>query len=228
MQQLKQQVFDANMALPHYGLVTFTWGNVSAIDRERGLVVIKPSGVPYETMQAEDMVVVDLQSNIVEGRYRPSSDTPTHLELYRRYPHLGGIVHTHSTHATAWAQAGLSIPALGTTHADYFFGDIPCTRALTAAEVAGEYELNTGKVIVETLGDTNPLHTPGIVVYQHGPFSWGKDAVDAVHNAVVMEEVAKMAWIACGINPRLRHIDGYLMNKHFSRKHGPNAYYGQK
>ena len=228
MQQLKQQVFDANMALPHYGLVTFTWGNVSAIDRERGLVVIKPSGVPYETMQAEDMVVVDLQGNIVEGRYRPSSDTPTHLELYRRYPHLGGIVHTHSTHATAWAQAGLSIPALGTTHADYFFGDIPCTRALTVAEVAGEYELNTGKVIVETLGDTNPLHTPGIVVYQHGPFSWGKDAVDAVHNAVVMEEVAKMAWIACGINPRLRHIDGYLMDKHFSRKHGPNAYYGQK
>ncbi|MDN6114881.1 MAG: L-ribulose-5-phosphate 4-epimerase [Enterobacterales bacterium] len=228
MQQLKQQVFDANMALPHYGLVTFTWGNVSAIDRERGWVVIKPSGVPYETMQAEDMVVVDLQGNIVEGRYRPSSDTPTHLELYRRYPHLGGIVHTHSTHATAWAQAGLSIPALGTTHADYFFGDIPCTRALTAAEVAGEYELNTGKVIVETLGDTNPLHTPGIVVYQHGPFSWGKDAVDAVHNAVVMEEVAKMAWIACGINPRLRHIDGYLMDKHFSRKHGPNAYYGQK
>ena len=228
MQQLKQQVFDANMALPHYGLVTFTWGNVSAIDRERGWVVIKPSGVPYETMQAEDMVVVDLQGNIVEGRYRPSSDTPTHLELYRRYPHLGGIVHTHSTHATAWAQAGLSIPALGTTHADYFFGDIPCTRALTAAEVAGEYELNTGKVIVETLGDTNPLHTPGIVVYQHGPFSWGKDAADAVHNAVVMEEVAKMAWIACGINPRLRHIDGYLMDKHFSRKHGPNAYYGQK
>ncbi|TBL38277.1 L-ribulose-5-phosphate 4-epimerase [Hafnia alvei] len=228
MQQLKQQVFDANMALPHYGLVTFTWGNVSAIDRERGLVVIKPSGVPYETMQAEDMVVVDLQGNIVEGRYRPSSDTPTHLELYRRYPHLGGIVHTHSTHATAWAQAGLSIPALGTTHADYFFGDIPCTRALTAAEVAGEYELNTGKVIVETLSDTNPLHTPGIVVYQHGPFSWGKDAFDAVHNAVVMEEVAKMAWIACGINPRLRHIDGYLMDKHFSRKHGPNAYYGQK
>lgn len=228
MQQLKQQVFDANMALPHYGLVTFTWGNVSAIDRERGLVVIKPSGVPYETMQAEDMVVVDLQGNIVEGRYRPSSDTPTHLELYRRYPHLGGIVHTHSTHATAWAQAGLSIPALGTTHADYFFGDIPCTRALTAVEVAGEYELNTGKVIVETLGDTNPLHTPGIVVYQHGPFSWGKDAVDAVHNAVVMEEVAKMAWIACGINPRLRNIDGYLMDKHFSRKHGPNAYYGQK
>ena len=228
MQSLKQQVFDANMALPHYGLVTFTWGNVSAIDRERGIVIIKPSGVPYDTMKADDMVVVDLQGNIVEGNYRPSSDTPTHLELYRRYPHLDGIVHTHSTHATAWAQAGLSIPALGTTHADYFFGDIPCTRALTIDEVAGDYELNTGKVIVETLGDTNPMHTPGIVVYQHGPFAWGKDALDAVHNAVVMEEVAKMAWIACGINPRLRPIDHYLMNKHFSRKHGPNAYYGQQ
>lgn len=228
MQSLKQQVFDANMALPYYGLVTFTWGNVSAIDRERGIVIIKPSGVPYDTMKADDMVVVDLQGNIVEGEYRPSSDTPTHLELYRRYPHLGGIVHTHSTHATAWAQAGLSIPALGTTHADYFFGDIPCTRALTVDEVAGDYELNTGKVIVETLGDTNPMHTPGIVVYQHGPFAWGKDALDAVHNAVVMEEVAKMAWIACGINPRLRLIDPYLMDKHFSRKHGPNAYYGQK
>ena len=227
MQQLKQQVFDANMALPHYGLVTFTWGNVSAIDRERGLVVIKPSGVPYETMQAEDMVVVDLQGNIVEGRYRPSSDTPTHLELYRRYPHLGGIVHTHSTHATAWAQAGLSIPALGTTHADYFFGDIPCTRALTAAEVAGEYELNTGKVIVETLGDTNPLHTPGIVVYQHGPFSWGKDAVDAVHNAVVMEEVAKMAYRAETINPRIQPAPQELQDKHYNRKHGAGAYYGQ-
>ncbi|MEG1689054.1 MAG: L-ribulose-5-phosphate 4-epimerase, partial [Hafnia sp.] len=211
-----------------YGLVTFTWGNVSAIDRERGIVIIKPSGVPYDTMKADDMVVVDLQGNIVEGNYRPSSDTSTHLELYRRYPHLGGIVHTHSTHATAWAQAGLSIPALGTTHADYFFGDIPCTRALTIDEIAGDYELNTGKVIVETLGDTNPMHTPGIVVYQHGPFAWGKDALDAVHNAVVMEEVAKMAWIACGINPRLRPIDHYLMNKHFSRKHGPNAYYGQQ
>lgn len=227
MQKLKQQVFAANMDLPRYGLVTFTWGNVSAIDRERGLVVIKPSGIAYEHMKPDDMVVVDVQGNRVEGQWRPSSDTATHLELYRCYPQLGGVVHTHSTHATAWAQAGLAIPALGTTHADYFFGDIPCTRALSEEEVREEYELNTGKVIVETLGKSNPLHTPGMVVYQHGPFAWGKDAADAVHNAVVMEEVARMAWIACGINPALKPIDNYLMNKHFMRKHGPNAYYGQ-
>lgn len=228
MQKLKQQVFEANMDLPRYGLVTFTWGNVSAIDRERGVIVIKPSGVAYEVMKADDMVVVSLEGHTVSGQYRPSSDTATHLALYRRYSGLGGIVHTHSTHATAWAQAGLSIPAMGTTHADYFFGDIPCTRGLTKEEVEGEYELNTGKVIVETLGGRNPLHTPGIVVYQHGPFAWGNDAADAVHNAVVMEEVARMAWIARGINPGLKPIDDYLMNKHFSRKHGPNAYYGQK
>ncbi|MBA7803259.1 L-ribulose-5-phosphate 4-epimerase [Citrobacter freundii] len=228
MQKLKQQVFEANMDLPRYGLVTFTWGNVSAIDRERGRVVIKPSGVAYTHMTVDDMVVVDMSGKVVEGGYRPSSDTATHLALYQRYPSLGGVVHTHSTHATAWAQAGQAIPALGTTHADYFFGDIPCTRALTADEVQGEYELNTGKVIVETLGDVEPLHTPGIVVYQHGPFAWGKDAQDAVHNAVVMEEVAKMAWIARGINPGLNPIDDYLMNKHFMRKHGSNAYYGQK
>ena len=228
MQQLKQQVFDANMELPRYGLVTFTWGNVSAIDREQGRVVIKPSGVAYSAMTVEDMVVVDLHGNVIDGKWNPSSDTATHLALYRRYPSLGGVVHTHSTHATAWAQAGLSIPALGTTHADYFFGDIPCTRALTEAEVQGEYELNTGNVIIETLGEREPLHTPGIVVYQHGPFSWGKDAHDAVHNAVVMEEIAKMAWIAHGINPQLHPIDSYLMNKHYLRKHGPDAYYGQK
>lgn len=228
MQKLKQQVFEANMALPRHGLVTFTWGNVSAIDRERGCVVIKPSGVAYEEMSAEDMVVVNLEGEVIAGQYRPSSDTETHLALYKRYPALGGVVHTHSTHATAWAQAGLGIPALGTTHADYFFGDIPCTRALTSEEVQGEYELNTGKVIIETLGETNPLHTPGIVVYQHGPFAWGKDAQNAVHNAVVMEEVARMAWIARGINPQLKPIDGYLMNKHFQRKHGPDAYYGQR
>lgn len=228
MQKLKQQVFEANMDLPRYGLVTFTWGNVSAIDRERGRVVIKPSGVAYTHMTVDDMVVVDMSGKVVEGGYRPSSDTATHLALYQRYPSLGGVVHTHSTHATAWAQAGQAIPALGTTHADYFFGDIPCTRALTADEVQGEYELNTGKVIVEMLGDVEPLHTPGIVVYQHGPFAWGKDAQDAVHNAVVMEEVAKMAWIARGINPALNAIDDYLMNKHFMRKHGSNAYYGQK
>ena len=228
MQTPKQQVFDANMDLPRYGLVTFTWGNVSAIDRERGLVAIKPSGVAYEAMQANDMVVVDLEGNVVEGRYRPSSDTATHLALYRHYPSLGGVVHTHSTHATAWAQAGQAIPALGTTHADYFFGDIPCTRALSAGEVAEAYELNTGNVIIETLGEVEPLHTPGIVVYQHGPFAWGKDAHDAVHNAVVMEEVARMAWIARGINPQLKPIDSWLMDKHFMRKHGPDAYYGQK
>lgn len=228
MQQLKQQVFEANMDLPRYGLVTFTWGNVSAIDRQRGLVVIKPSGIAYESMTVDDMSVVDLQGHVVEGRWRPSSDTATHLALYRRYPDLGGVVHTHSTHATAWTQAGLAIPALGTTHADYFFGDIPCTRALSAQEVDEAYELNTGQVIIEALGEANPLHTPGIVVYQHGPFAWGKDAHEAVHNAVVMEEVARMAWIARGINPQLQPIDSWLMNKHFQRKHGPNAYYGQK
>ncbi|HBT5764957.1 TPA: L-ribulose-5-phosphate 4-epimerase [Klebsiella pneumoniae] len=228
MQQLKQQVFEANMDLPRYGLVTFTWGNVSAIDRQRGLVVIKPSGIAYESMTVDDMSVVDLQGHVVEGRWRPSSDTATHLALYRRYPDLGGVVHTHSTHATAWAQAGLAIPALGTTHADYFFGDIPCTRALSAQEVDEAYELNTGQVIIEALGEANPLHTPGIVVYQHGPFAWGKDAHEAVHNAVVMEEVARIAWIARGINPQLQPIDSWLMNKHFQRKHGPNAYYGQK
>ena len=228
MQKLKQQVFEANMDLPRYGLVTFTWGNVSAIDRERGLVVIKPSGVAYETMKAADMVVVDMSGKVVEGEYRPSSDTATHLELYRRYPSLGGIVHTHSTHATAWAQAGLAIPALGTTHADYFFGDIPCTRALTEAEVQGEYELNTGKVIVETLGEVEPLHTPGVVVYQHGPFAWGKDAHDAVHNAVVIEEVAKMAARCESINPQVQPAPQELQDKHYYRKHGANAYYGQK
>lgn len=228
MQPLKKQVFEANMDLPRYGLVTFTWGNVSAIDRARGRVVIKPSGVAYDAMTVDDMVVVDLDGNVIEGRWNPSSDTATHLALYRRFPSLGGIVHTHSTHATAWAQAGIAIPALGTTHADYFFGDIPCTRALTEAEVSGEYERNTGKVIIETLGERDPLHTPGIVVYQHGPFSWGNDAHDAVHNAVVMEEVAKMAWISRGINPQLQPIDSYLMNKHYLRKHGPDAYYGQK
>ena len=228
MQQLKQQVLAANLDLPRYGLVTFTWGNVSAIDRARGLVAIKPSGVSYDALKADDIVIVDLQGDVMEGTLRPSSDTATHLALYRRYPSLGGVVHTHSTHATAWAQAGLAIPALGTTHADYFLGDIPCTRALTEQEVQGEYELNTGRVIIETLKEGEPLHTPGVVVYQHGPFAWGKDAHDAVHNAVVMEEVARMAWIARSINPGLKPIDGYLMDKHFMRKHGAHAYYGRK
>jgi L-ribulose-5-phosphate 4-epimerase len=227
MQQLKQQVFEANMALPRHGLVTFTWGNVSGIDRDKQCIVIKPSGVAYETMSADDMVIVDMNGVVIEGKYRPSSDTATHLALYKQYPEIGGVVHTHSTHATAWAQAGLSIPALGTTHADYFFGDIPCSRPLTSEEVQGEYELNTGNVIIETLNNANPLHTPGIVVYQHGPFAWGKSIEDAVHNAVVMEEVARIAWISRGINPQLKPIDSYLMNKHFQRKHGENAYYGQ-
>ncbi|MGQ8776806.1 L-ribulose-5-phosphate 4-epimerase [Serratia sp. NA_112.1] len=227
MEQLKQRVYAANMALPAYGLVTYTWGNVSGIDRERGLVVIKPSGVPYENMQATDMVVVNMQGEVVAGRLRPSSDTPTHLALYREYAQIGGIVHTHSTHATAWAQAGKSIPALGTTHADYFAGDIACTRGLTAEEVAGEYELNTGKVIIETLGCRQALDTPGIIVFQHGPFNWGLTPDEAVHNAVVLEEVAKMAWISYGINPDISRIDDHLLAKHYSRKHGVAAYYGQ-
>lgn len=227
MKKLKQQVYEANMDLPRYALVTFTWGNVSAIDHERQVIIIKPSGVPYHTMTVADMVIVDLQGNVIEGHLRPSSDTATHLALYQHYPSIGGIVHTHSTHATAWAQAGISIPALGTTHADYFLNDIPCTRALTSQEVDIDYERNTGNVIIETIAKANPLHTPGIIVYQHGPFTWGKDAFDAVHNAVVLEEIAKMAWISRAINPQLKTIDSYLMNKHFLRKHGENAYYGQ-
>lgn len=227
MEQLKQQVYLANMALPRFGLVTFTWGNVSGIDRHRRLMVIKPSGVAYEDMQPDDMVVVDMSGKTVEGRYRPSSDTATHLELYRHYPELGGIVHTHSTHATAWAQAGLPIPAMGTTHADYFHGNIRCTRPLTRGEIEGEYEHETGAVIVETIGSDNPLHNPGVVVHQHGPFAWGRTPDDAVHNAVVMEEVARMAWIALAINPAAREINPDLLEKHFTRKHGAGAYYGQ-
>lgn len=228
MQQLKQRVFEANLVLPRHGLVTFTWGNVSGIDRERQCIAIKPSGMAYEEMSADDIVVVDMNGKVIEGEYRPSSDTATHLALYKKYAEIGGVVHTHSTHATAWAQAGLNIPAFGTTHADYFLGDIPCSRPLTSDEVQGEYELNTGNVIIETLGNINPLHTPGIVVYQHGPFAWGKSVEDAVHNAVVMEEVARMAWISRGINPLLKTLDNDLMNKHFQRKHGVNAYYGQR
>ncbi|HEY3589446.1 MAG TPA: L-ribulose-5-phosphate 4-epimerase [Buttiauxella sp.] len=227
-ESLKQRVFEANMALPAYGLVTFTWGNVSGIDHERELVVIKPSGVEYEKMQASDMVVVNLRGEVVEGRYRPSSDTATHLELYARFPELGGIVHTHSTHATSWAQAGVAIPALGTTHADYFAGAIPCTRPLLREEVAGEYELETGRVIAQTLEGINPLHMPGILVAQHGPFCWGTTPELAVHNAVVLEEVAKMAWITGTLQRSQYPMDDYLLHKHFSRKHGPDAYYGQK
>ena len=231
LEQLKADVLAANLALPAHGLVTFTWGNVSAVDETRKLMVIKPSGVEYDVMTADDMVVVDIASgDVVEGSKKPSSDTPTHLALYRRYPEFGGIVHTHSRHATIWSQAGLDLPAWGTTHADYFYGSIPCTRLMTVEEINGEYEYQTGEVIIQTFEQRslNPLQVPAVLVHSHGPFAWGKDAEDAVHNAVVMEEVAKMAWIARGINPGLNPIDDYLMNKHFMRKHGPNAYYGQK
>ncbi len=227
LEALKEKVFQANLDLVRHGLVIFTWGNVSAIDRESGLVVIKPSGVEYNVMKAEDMVVVDLDGNIVEGNLNPSSDTPTHLVLYKAFPEIGGVVHTHSTYATAWAQAGLDIPNIGTTHADYFYKAIPCTEDMTEEEVMGNYELETGNVIVKRFNGMNPVHTPGVLVKNHGPFAWGKDAHEAVHNAVVMEQVAKMASIAYSANPNLT-MNQLLVEKHFSRKHGPNAYYGQK
>lgn len=228
LEELKEKVFKANLDLVKHGLVIFTWGNVSGIDREKGLVVIKPSGVSYDEMKADDMVVVDLATGkVVEGSLRPSSDTPTHLALYRAWPEIGGVVHTHSTYATAWAQAGKGIPNIGTTHADYFHEAIPCTRDMTEAEVKGDYELETGNVIVERFSGINPVHTPGVLVKNHGPFSWGTSPADAVHNAVVMEQVAKMAHIAFLVNPDLT-MNPLLVEKHFSRKHGPNAYYGQK
>jgi L-ribulose-5-phosphate 4-epimerase len=223
---LKKEVLQANLDLVKHGLVIFTWGNVSAIDRTSGLVVIKPSGVSYDEMKAEDMVVVDPDGNVVEGKLKPSSDTPTHLVLYRAFPEIGGVVHTHSTYATAWAQAGLDIPNIGTTHADYFHGAIPCTPDMTEAEVTGAYEWETGNVIVARFRGINPVHTPGVLVKNHGPFSWGSDAGSAVHHAVVMEQVAKMASIAYAANPHLT-MNPLLIEKHFSRKHGPNAYYGQ-
>ena len=229
LEALKEAVLQANLELPKKNLVTYTWGNVSGIDREKGLIVIKPSGVSYEEMKASDMVVLDLQGNKVEGDMRPSSDTPTHIALYNQYPELGGVVHTHSRWATVWAQAGMSIPPLGTTHADYFYGAIPCTRRLTQEEIEGEYELNTGKVIIETFTNLgiNPVHVPGVVCYSHGPFSWGKNPDEAVHNAVVMEEVAMMALNTKLLNPSIGDVDSYLLDKHFLRKHGANAYYCQ-
>ena len=227
LEDLKKKVFEANMDLVKHGLVIFTWGNVSGIDREKGLVVIKPSGVDYDVMKPEDMVVVDLEGNVVEGQLKPSSDTPTHLAIYRAWPEVGGVVHTHSTFATAWAQAGLDIPNIGTTHADYFHEAIPCTADMTEEEVKGAYELETGNVIIKRFEGMNPMHTPGVLVKNHGPFSWGKDAHDAVHNAVVMEQVAKMASIAFAANPNLT-MNPLLIEKHYLRKHGPNAYYGQK
>lgn len=227
LEKLKEEVLKANLLLPKYGLVTFTWGNVSAIDRASGLVVIKPSGVEYDSMTAEDMVVVDLDGKHVEGKWKPSSDTPTHVALYKAFPECGGIVHTHSRWATTFAQAGLAIPAMGTTHADYFYGDIPCTRKMTAEEIHGEYEKETGNVIIETFADLDPAAIPGVVVCSHGPFAWGKDAHEAVHNAVVMEEVAFMDWHAMSINHEAGHMQQELLDKHYLRKHGKNAYYGQ-
>jgi len=227
LDKLKSDVFRANIDLVKHGLVIFTWGNVSGIDRENGWVVIKPSGVSYDEMRAEDMVIVDLDGNVVEGRLKPSSDTATHLELYKAFPNTGGIVHTHSTYATAWAQAGCDIPNIGTTHADYFSDAIPCTRDMTEAEITGAYEKETGTVIVERFAQLNPDHIPGVLVKNHGPFAWGKTPNDAVHNAVVLEQVAKMAFIAYGINPQLT-MNPLLIQKHFYRKHGAGAYYGQK
>lgn len=229
LEELKQKVYEANMDLPKYGLVTFTWGNVSAIDRESGLFVIKPSGVDYETMKQEDMVVVDFDGNVVEGHYKPSSDTATHIELYKNYPGIGGIVHTHSSYATSWAQAGRDIPLYGTTHADYFYGAIPCARSLTREEIEGEYEKNTGLVIIETLEERemNPLYTPGILCKNHGPFTWGKDPANAVYNAVVLEEVSRMAYHTEAINAKVKPAPKDIADKHFFRKHGEKAYYGQ-
>ena len=227
LEELKKQVLEANLLLPKYNLVTFTWGNVSGIDRESGLVVIKPSGVSYDGMTVEDMVVVDLDGKVVEGRWKPSSDTPTHVELYKAFPNIGGVVHTHSRWATTFAQAGRAIPHLGTTHADYFYGPIPCTRRMTEEEISGEYEKETGKVIIEAFEGINADDVPGVVVHSHGPFAWGTDAKNAVHNAVVMEEVAFMDWHAMILEPGLPDMQGCLLDKHYLRKHGKNAYYGQ-
>ncbi|MBH2697313.1 L-ribulose-5-phosphate 4-epimerase [Serratia marcescens] len=229
MNELKRQVLAANLSLPAYGLVTFTWGNVSAIDRQSGLVVIKPSGIAYEAMTLEDLVVVDLEGKVREGHRKPSSDTATHLALYRAFADIGGVVHTHSRNATIWAQAGQPIPALGTTHADYFYGDIPCTRPMSESEIAGDYEGETGKVIIETFNQAgrDPQQVPGVLVYSHGPFAWGKDAADAVHNAVVLEEVAIMAMATRQLAPAIAPMQPELLDKHFLRKHGKHAYYGQ-
>ena len=229
LEELKKQVWQANLMLPKYGLVTFTWGNVSGIDREKGLFVIKPSGVPYEELKAEHMVVVDMDGNKVEGDLNPSSDTPTHLELYKAFPECGGIVHTHSSWATTFAQACKGIPAFGTTHADYFYGEIPATRLMTKEEIEGAYEKNTGTVIIETFKNRgiDPAAVPGVLVSNHGPFAWGTDADNAVHNAVVLEEVAKMAHRAMALAPGLPPISQTILDKHYLRKHGANAYYGQ-
>jgi len=228
LSKLKKQVYEANLMLPKYKLITFTWGNVSGIDRERGLFVIKPSGVDYDKLLPEDMVVIDLEGNKIEGRYNPSSDTATHLELYKAFPEIGGIVHTHSSWATSWAQAGRNIPCYGTTHADYFYGEIPCVRCLTKEEIDSNYERNTGRLIADYFKDKDIMAVPAVLCKNHGPFSWGKDACEAVHNAVVLEEISKMAVRSEQINPQIQPAPQELQYKHYYRKHGENAYYGQK
>lgn len=228
LEELKKKVYEANMDLPKYGLVTFTWGNVSAIDRESGLFVIKPSGVDYELLKPEDMVVMDLEGNKVEGKYNPSSDTATHLELYKAFPEIGGVVHTHSTYATSWAQSGRPIPCYGTTHADYMYGEIPCARVLTQEEMDEGYEKNTGTIIVEIFKDKDPMAVPAVLCKNHGPFAWGKNAKDAVHNAVVLEEVAKMALFTEQLKSDVEPAPQRIQDKHYFRKHGANAYYGNK
>ncbi|GKX29862.1 L-ribulose-5-phosphate 4-epimerase [Vallitalea longa] len=228
LESLKEEVLQANLELPKKGLVTYTWGNVSGIDRSKGLIVIKPSGVPYDEMTINDLVVIDLKGNIVEGHLNPSSDAPTHVVLYDKFPDICGVVHNHSSWATTWAQAGRRIPALGTTHADYFYGYIPVTREMNSDEIQGQYEEQTGKVIVETFKEYNPMDMPGVIVRNHGPFTWGKNASEAVHNAVVLEEIAKMAYHAYQLTPGLEPISDVLLDKHFFRKHGKDAYYGQK
>ncbi len=230
LKELREEVYRANMELPERGLVVYTWGNVSGIDREKGLVVIKPSGVEYEDLSPENLVIVDMDCRIVEGDMNPSSDTKTHVELYKSFAEIGGIVHTHSPHAVGWAQAGRDIPCYGTTHADYFYGSVPCTRNLTAQEVDEDYELNTGKVIAETFAERrlDPLAVPGVICHSHGPFTWGKNAAQAVYHAVVLEEVAKMAMYTVNIFAQAPEAPQYVQDKHYLRKHGPNAYYGQK
>lgn len=228
LEKLKKTVCAANLLLPKYNLVTFTWGNVSGIDRECGLVVIKPSGIDYDGMTADDMVVVDLDGNVVEGKWKPSSDTATHIVLYKAFPNIGGVVHTHSRWATSFAQAGMAIPVMGTTQGDYFYGDIPCTRSMTDEEIEGEYEKETGNVIVETFSGKDPDAIPGVLVYSHGPFAWGTDPMNAVHNAVVMEECAFMDYHALMLNPEHRDMQKALLDKHYLRKHGKDAYYGQQ
>lgn len=229
LESLKKEVYEANLELPKRGLVVYTWGNVSGIDREKGLVVIKPSGVEYDDLKVEDMVVIDLEGNVIEGKYKPSSDTATHLYLYKAFSEIGGIVHTHSQMATSFAQAGRSVNALGTTHADYFYGAVPCTRSMTSKEIQGAYEVETGKVIVETFKDVNPLDIPAVLVKEHGPFTWGKDVKDAVYHSVVLEEVSKMAFNTAMLQSNAKtSMQQSLLDKHYLRKHGKNAYYGQK